>query len=268
MSLSDLLTVANTDIQCPLNYILWMNDYKTYGESSYVFRNKDILHELYKSNIAANDTKICKEAFNFIVENEVSLFANAYDLKEYAYLLFNCTSISDITSNDILVNAVSSSILAEAFFECVEVIKTFATTSGLKTASSLENVMLALEASDIFKSAVVSNSDIQTISKSAAYNGGSITVNNAFVIDAVVGCSSSYANGIDNYAVGNCVATYHGEETTRLLVGDSISTKKNPVNLSLCKFVKNLTISPYYNGNFDTNRVSNYIKYIQLDNVI
>lgn len=49
----------------PLNHLIWLQDYKTYGEDSYVFRDKRILKELYASPIAANDVQIYKEAKNY-----------------------------------------------------------------------------------------------------------------------------------------------------------------------------------------------------------
>lgn len=52
----------------PLNHLIWLQDYKTYGESSYVFRHKDILHELYNSfKISMNDTKLKLETFEYIM---------------------------------------------------------------------------------------------------------------------------------------------------------------------------------------------------------
>lgn len=55
----------------PLNHLIWLNDYKTFGEDSYVFQNKDVLHELYKSyNITAPDRSIRMEAFSFLFDTE------------------------------------------------------------------------------------------------------------------------------------------------------------------------------------------------------
>lgn len=52
----------------PLNHLIWLNDYKTFGEDSYVFQDKDILHELYNSlQLSMNDKQIRAEAFDYIV---------------------------------------------------------------------------------------------------------------------------------------------------------------------------------------------------------
>lgn len=53
----------------PLNHLIWLQDYKTYGEESYVFKDKDILHELYTSPIAVNDLALYEEAWKWLAEN-------------------------------------------------------------------------------------------------------------------------------------------------------------------------------------------------------
>lgn len=63
MSWGEIRKAVNSDLNVPLNHLIWLNDYKTYGEDSYVFARKDILHELYRDyRITINDKKIRKEA--------------------------------------------------------------------------------------------------------------------------------------------------------------------------------------------------------------
>ncbi len=93
----------------PLNHLIWLNDYKTYGEDSYVFQNKDILHELYASPIAANDRGIFSEALSWIIEqNEQvgSWLSKRYSIKAD---LKSLETIEDVSSN---LDAVTS-IVAE-----------------------------------------------------------------------------------------------------------------------------------------------------------
>ncbi|MGN0337911.1 MAG: hypothetical protein ACI4EE_10500 [Lachnospiraceae bacterium] len=54
----------------PLNHLIWLQDYKTYGEDSYVFQNKDILRELLSNYILSmNDPIILTDALNFALSN-------------------------------------------------------------------------------------------------------------------------------------------------------------------------------------------------------
>lgn len=67
----------------PLNHLIWLQDYKTYGVDSYVFQNKDILHELYSSPIAANDSTVFDEAYShnrsvMTKDNFVGWYKNKY----------------------------------------------------------------------------------------------------------------------------------------------------------------------------------------------
>lgn len=69
MSLSEtLMGINSVALDTPLNHLIWLNDYKTYGEESYVFQNKDILHELYNSiQLSMNDKRLRAEAFDYIL---------------------------------------------------------------------------------------------------------------------------------------------------------------------------------------------------------
>ena len=59
----------NSDMKTPVNHLIWLMDYKAYGEDSYVFRNKDILYELYRDYpISLNDGKTATETIEFVLE--------------------------------------------------------------------------------------------------------------------------------------------------------------------------------------------------------
>jgi hypothetical protein len=56
----------NSDLHTPLNHTIWLNDYKTYGQDSYVYTHKDILHELYRDyGLSVNDEKTLYEALSY-----------------------------------------------------------------------------------------------------------------------------------------------------------------------------------------------------------
>ena len=46
-------------------HAIWLNDYKTYGEGSFVYKDKDILNELLLSEIAINDDRTYQEALSY-----------------------------------------------------------------------------------------------------------------------------------------------------------------------------------------------------------
>lgn len=97
----------------PLNHLIWLNDYKTYGEASYVFNNKDILHELYRSPIAVNDKKISGEAIDYIVGTDQGVgtaFSHIYGIDSAQ--LRKLSSMNDIAESSSARAAVIGSALA------------------------------------------------------------------------------------------------------------------------------------------------------------
>ena len=117
MSISEtLMGINSAALDTPLNHLIWLNDYKTYGENSYVFRDKDILHELYKSvRISANDNTIYIEAFNAIIDNNYPIvgvyFGAINDIKQSdADINWNSlTTMSAIASSETAMSAIASS---------------------------------------------------------------------------------------------------------------------------------------------------------------
>lgn len=71
-----LVGINSTALDTPLNHMIWLNDYKTYGEDSYVFQNKDILHELYRSPIVEFDEKIIEEVYSYFFNIGGTTFEN------------------------------------------------------------------------------------------------------------------------------------------------------------------------------------------------
>lgn len=99
-------TTLNTDTSSPLNHINWLNDYKTYGQFSYVYNEKTKLYELYEDlNLCANDKMISGEALDYhILNNNAGNFlSNSYGLgEEDKATLISLNSFDNIMNNDIL----------------------------------------------------------------------------------------------------------------------------------------------------------------------
>lgn len=262
MSISDILVGVNSSaLDVPLNHTNWLLDYKINGQKSYVYKDKDILHELYRSPISANDEDIQMEAFDYIV-SDYEPYLGLWLSKNYGFRdltnLPNCKSISDIVSDADALNRITTSEFADAFFALDAVTSGFATTDGLKTASSNDALMTLLETSDSFKTAVASNPDVQTLSKSLGYNE-SFTVNNVFLINVV---AESVKNG-NSYIRPSVGYTLHGSsETTIVSTVEYYGESYAPVSKSPNKFAKSVKIT----GTIATVPAS--ITYIQLDNVV
>lgn len=86
MGFVEIKKSVNTDLNVPLNHLVYLNDYKTFGETSYVFRNKKLLHELYEDGLLCiHDSDICGEAMDYVIQKNQKVgayLAGAYDIKQ------------------------------------------------------------------------------------------------------------------------------------------------------------------------------------------
>lgn len=72
MSIAEtLMSVNSQGLSTPLNHLIWLNDYKTYGTNSYVYNDKDILHEMYESPISINDISMQNEVISYATSKGV-----------------------------------------------------------------------------------------------------------------------------------------------------------------------------------------------------
>ena len=112
MSWPEIKKAVNSDISTPLNHLSWLNDYKVFGNASYVFRNKAILNELYHSyTIVMNDESIYTEAFDAIaVEgSNVGKALAAINGIESAGTLKTLSAMNAVANSETAMNAVLNS---------------------------------------------------------------------------------------------------------------------------------------------------------------
>lgn len=103
MSWAEVKKAVNSDVLVPLNHLIWLIDYKTFGQESYVFNTKRILHELYTSPCAFNDKKMYEESWKWLSENKNGLL-KPY-MKNFAPFIGNESDVVD-NIGDILINKV------------------------------------------------------------------------------------------------------------------------------------------------------------------
>ena len=264
MNISDILVGVNSSaLNVPLNHTNWLLDYKINGAKSYVYKDKDILHELYRSAISANDEDIQTEAFNCVVSEYESYLgmwlSKNYGLRDLKNLP-NYKTIPDIISDSDVVNRLSVSDFSDVFFGLPNVTLSFITTDGLKAASTNNNIMTLLESNDLFNSNITSNQDIQTISSS-----DSLTLENVYVLSVSAEAVYSRYNGSFFYHIANVDINQHGTtENTSVIQGhDGYGEYIPSTTVSVKKFVKKLILTKPRDMN-----TTNSITYIQLDNVV
>lgn len=74
-----------------IKYTIWLDEYKSFGEESHVFNNKDNWAELMQSNAALNDSTMSATAFNFLIENDIdpltamgNVYGTGINFKQYS----------------------------------------------------------------------------------------------------------------------------------------------------------------------------------------
>ena len=70
MSWAEVSVVNGDFLNAPLDVKMHLADYKMYGEGSYVFQQKELLHGLYECTyLSMNDRELVVEAFVYLIEN-------------------------------------------------------------------------------------------------------------------------------------------------------------------------------------------------------
>ena len=112
----ELKLALNTDSRIPINHIIWLNDYKFYGEESYVYQDKNKLHELYKDGaLCIHDKSILDEASNWCIDNGYAgaFLAAAYDMDTTAVAVLRpLTAMNAILASSTAMNAIAASSTA------------------------------------------------------------------------------------------------------------------------------------------------------------
>ena len=85
MSWAEVSKVNGDFLNAPLDIKMHLADYKMYGEDSYVFQQKELLHELYEcSYLSMNDKELSAEALEYLLKNNKHIgeaFSNVYDIE-------------------------------------------------------------------------------------------------------------------------------------------------------------------------------------------
>lgn len=100
-----------------IKYTIWLDEYKSFGEESHVFNNKDNWAELMQSNAALNDSTMSATAFNFLIENDIdplvamgNVYGTGINFKQYS-------SFEDIVSvGDNILKIIDHPVLSKMVY--------------------------------------------------------------------------------------------------------------------------------------------------------
>lgn len=96
-------------------HISWLTHYESMGKSSFVYNDKDILHELFSDyRMVMNDTNVNKEAFDYIIStgsNVGEALSNIYGIGEVD-LLKSLNTLDEVLNNETAMSAISNNEIA------------------------------------------------------------------------------------------------------------------------------------------------------------
>ena len=179
--------LINSDfMEVSLDVLMYIADYKMYGESSFVYQDKSKLHKVYEaSNISMNDSKVNGEALEYLLKSQSAgkILATIHELERkeeveklstMTAILNNSTAMTAVLNSPIAMAAVVNSSTAMA----VVVNNSTAMTAILNNSTAMTAVlnspiaMTAVVNSSTAMAVVASNSTAMT---AIAYNSTLMT---------------------------------------------------------------------------------------------
>ena len=140
-------------LNAPLDVKMHLADYKMYGEDSYVFQQKELLHGLYECTyLSMNDRRINGEAFEYLTANNKHIgkaLSNVYDIEQKEELSTLTTMQAVAASSTAMQAVLASSIAMQAVA---------ASSTAMQAVLASSTAMQAVLASSIAMQAVAASS--------------------------------------------------------------------------------------------------------------
>ena len=187
--------LINSDfLNAPLDMKMHLSDYKMYGEDSYVFQQKELLHGLYECTyLSMNDRELAVEAFVYLLENN----------KHIGEVFSN---INEIGNKDILKGLRTMQAVAASSTAMQAVA---ASSTAMQAVAASSTAMQAVAASSTAMQAVLASSTaMQAVAASSTAMSAILNSPNCMLLQNT---------GLPDSRGGNCYGKF-------LLVGSRSST--------------------------------------------
>ena len=187
--------LINSDfLNAPLDMKMHLSDYKMYGEDSYVFQQKELLHGLYECTyLSMNDRELAVEAFVYLLENN----------KHIGEVFSN---INEIGNKDILKGLRTMQAVAASSTAMQAVA---ASSTAMQAVAASSTAMQAVAASSTAMQAVLASSTaMQAVAASSTAMSAILNSPNCMLLQNT---------GLTDSRGGNCYGKF-------LLVGSRSST--------------------------------------------
>ena len=115
MSWAEVSKVNGDFLNAPLDIKMHLADYKMYGEDSYVFQQKELLHGLYECTyLSMNDKELSAEALDYLLKNNKNIgeaLSNVYGI-ERKDILSTLSTMQAVANSSTAMQAVLNSSTA------------------------------------------------------------------------------------------------------------------------------------------------------------
>ena len=194
MSWAEVSKVNGDFLNAPLDVKMHLADYKMYGEDSYVFQQKELLHGLYECTyLSMNDRELAAEAFGYLLKNNKHIgkaFGDVYGIGRKD-TLSTLSTMQAVAASSTAMQAVAAS------------------STAMQAVAASSTAMQAVAASSTAMQAVLASSTaIASICK-ANYNTTkdfikAINNKDEYIkqVYDIVTTSANFKNTTNNYADG------------------------------------------------------------------
>ena len=136
MQIEAIPMLINGDfLNAPLDVKMHLADYKMYGEDSYVFQQKELLHGLYECTyLSMNDKELSAEALEYLLKNNKNIgeaLSNVYGI-ERKDILSTLSTMQAVAASSTAMQAILASSTAMQAVASSSTAMTFLSTSPLR----------------------------------------------------------------------------------------------------------------------------------------
>jgi|GEM_PF-2247124 len=157
MSWAEVSKVNGDFLNAPLDLKMHLEDYKLYGEDSYVFQQKELLHGLYECTyLSLNDKELSAEALDYLLKNNKNIgeaLSNVYGIERKDILSTLSTMQAVAASSTAMQAILASSTAMQAIL---------ASSTAMQAVAASSTAMQAVAASSTAMQAVVNNEEMMT----------------------------------------------------------------------------------------------------------
>ena len=190
MSWAEVSKVNGDFLNAPLDLKMHLEDYKLYGEDSYVFQQKELLHGLYECTyLSLNDKELSAEALDYLLKNNKNIgeaLSNVYGIER-----------KDILSTLSTMQAVAASSTAMQAI--------LASSTAMQAVAASSTAMQAVVNNEEMMTSILNSSNCMLLKNTGLpganghpCNGKFILIGSTYESDCVDACKPDYRSLILN----------------------------------------------------------------------